>query len=93
MLEMARLAHPLTPTDLKLKVAKICQTRPTPFSDGILGKSWLHWFRKRHPNLVLRQSQVLELNRARNLCLSLVQVFYDNLENLNNTRQYQPSEI
>ena len=54
--EMARLAHPLTPTDLKLKVVEICQTRHTPFKDGIPGRSWLYWFQKRHPQLVLRQA-------------------------------------
>ena len=35
VVEMARLAHPLTPTDLVLKVAEICQIRHTPFRKGI----------------------------------------------------------
>ena len=56
VIQMGRLAHPLIPTDLKLKVAEICQTKHTPSKDGIPRKSWLHWFRKRHPNLVLRQA-------------------------------------
>ena len=93
VVEMARLAHPLTPTDLKLKVAEICQTRHTPFKDGIPGRSWLYWFQKRHPQLVLRQAQGLELNRAKNLCSSMIEVFYENLENLYNKHHYQPSEI
>ena len=39
MVEMAKLAHPLSVTDVKLKVAEFCQTRGTPFKDGIPGKS------------------------------------------------------
>ena len=42
------------------ELGEIYQTKHTPFKDGILGKSCLHWFRKRHPNLVLRQAQGLE---------------------------------
>ena len=56
VLEMGSLAHPLTLTDLKFKVVEICQTRHTPFKDGILGKSWSHWFKIKHPHLVLRQA-------------------------------------
>ena len=93
VVEMARLAHPLTPTDLKLKVAEICQTRHTPLKDGIPGRSWLYWFQKRHIQLVLKQAQGLEVNRVKNLCPSMVQVFYENLENLYNKYHYQPSEI
>ena len=48
MEEMVKLAHPLSPNDLKLKVAEICQSRETPFKDGIPGRSWLKWFKKRH---------------------------------------------
>ena len=93
VVEMARLAHPLTPTNLKLKVAEICQTRHTSFKDGIPRRSWLYWFQKRHPQLVLRQAQDFELNRAKNLCPSMVQVFNENLENLYNKHHYQPSKI
>ena len=82
IVEMAKLAHPLSAIDLKLKVAKICQTRGTPFKDGILGKSWLILFQKRHPHLVLRTPQPLEVSRARNLCPSMVYTFYTNLEHL-----------
>ena len=54
MEEMVKLAHPLSPNDLKLKVAEICQSRETSFKDGIPGRSWLKWFKKRHPHLVMR---------------------------------------
>jgi len=30
---------------LKLKVAKITQTKVTPFRNGILGKTWWRWFK------------------------------------------------
>ena len=48
MLDMQNLAHLLTINDLKLKVGEICQGRVTPFNNGISGKSWLKWFKKRH---------------------------------------------
>ena len=44
-------------------------------------------------SISLRQAQDLELNRAKNLCPSMVQVFYENLENLYNKHHYQPLEI
>jgi hypothetical protein len=34
---------------LKMKVAKLTQTKDTPFKDGILRKSWWYWFKQRHP--------------------------------------------
>ena len=93
IVEMGRLAHPLSPNDLKLKVAKMCQTRETPFIDGILGRSWLKLFQKRHPTLVFRVPQPLKVNRARNLCPSMVHTFYSNLEHLYKQENYQPSHI
>ena len=48
MVDMQNLAYPLTVNDLKLKEGEICQGRFTPFKDGILDKSWLKWFIKRH---------------------------------------------
>ena len=93
MVEMAKLAHPLSATDLKLKVVEICQTRETPFKDGIRGKSWLTLFQKRHPHLVLRSPQPLEVCRARNLCPSMVHILYTNLQHLYKQENYQPSHI
>ena len=93
MVDMAKLAHPLSATDLKLKVAEICHTRGTPFKDGIPGKSWFILFQKRHPHLVLRTPQPLEVCRARNLCPSMVHTFFTNLEHLYKQQNYQPSHI
>jgi hypothetical protein len=47
--EMVRWGHALTPTQLRINVAQLTQTRPTPFTNGMPGISWLKWFKKRHP--------------------------------------------
>ena len=93
MVEMERLAHPLSAIDLQLKVAEICQMRATPFKDGIPGRSWLKLFQKRHSCLVIRTLKSLEANRARNLSPSIINTFYANLQHLYNQENYQPSHI
>ena len=61
----------------------------TPFRDGILAEGWLKWFKKRHPNLTLRQSEGLEFARAKGLCLvENVRSFYVNFSNLYSREQY-----
>jgi hypothetical protein len=62
LLKMQDLGYPLTIGQLRLKVAEIVQTRPNPFTHGIPGIGWLHWFRRRHANLVLRCTQGLDTN-------------------------------
>ena len=79
MFKMATLGYPLTLGQLKLKVAMIVQERPNPFTDGILGKSWLFGFRQRHPDLVLCSPQGLQIARARGMCKENVETFYHNL--------------
>ena len=91
--EMVRVSCPLNITQLKLKVAEITQTRMTPFTHGIPGKSWIKWFRQRHPNLVLRFPQPLDLNRARALCPQTVEQFYHNLESLYQQHNYETSQV
>ena len=54
---MVHWGHPMTPTHLRNKVAEITQERVTPFKNGILGDSWLKWFRRRHSHLGLRVPQ------------------------------------
>lgn len=46
---------------LRMKVAEICQGRDTPFTEGIPGRGWLRWWRKRHPELSLRVARDLKL--------------------------------
>jgi hypothetical protein len=84
---------PLTMPQLRLKVATITQERVTPFREGIPGKSWVRWFKKRHPDLTLRSSQGLEFARARGLCPENVASFYGNLQDLYNTNKYTTNNI
>ena len=91
--EMVDMGHPLNPSQLKTKVAKMTQSRLTPFTNGILGNSWLKWFRLRNLHLVLRQPQSLDSNRARALCPSNVERTYTNLSAMYTQYKYQPSTI
>ena len=91
--EMVRVSCSLNIAQLKLKVAEITQTRMTPFTNGIPGKSWVKWFKQRHPNLVLRFLQALDLNRTRALCPQSVAQFYNNLESLYQQHNYETSQI
>ena len=75
-------------------MAQATQTRETPWSaTGIPGKSWLRSFKQRHPELVNRKNQPLELARARGLCPSAAASFYCNLKELYDTWNYPPSHI
>jgi hypothetical protein len=82
LLQMQELGYPLTIGQLRLKVAEMVETRDNPFRNGIPGAVWLRWFRHCHPNLSLRSTQGLEVNRARNLCPENVASFYHNLQTL-----------
>ena len=93
MLEMQNLAHPLSVNELKFKVGEIYQGRVTPFKDGVPGKSWLKWFKRRHPQLVLRIPQALDVNRAKGLCPPMVAKFYENLQNIYMEQEFQPTYI
>jgi hypothetical protein len=64
LLQMQDLGYPLTIGQLRLKVAQMVETRENPFRNGIPGAGWFRWFRRRHPNLALRSTQGLEVNRA-----------------------------
>jgi hypothetical protein len=75
---MARLGHPISLTELRIKVAEATQLRQTPFIDGIPGPWWLRWFRNRHPEVSLRLSQGLDVGRVKGLCPSNVATFYGN---------------
>jgi hypothetical protein len=47
---------------LKMKMAKLIQTRPTYFQRGVLGSSWWYWFKRRHPKLNICQAKGLDIN-------------------------------
>ena len=75
-------------------MAQTTQTMDTPWSaSGVLGKSWLRSFKARHPDLVSRKSQSLELNRARALCPTTAATLYSNLADLYNTFKYSLAHI
>ena len=93
MIEMIDLGHPLSIEQLHLKVALLTQKRPTPFTNGIPRPAWLRWFKKRHHALALRQSQGLDVARAKGLCPENIQTFYKNLEELYKKYQYPPEHI
>ena len=94
LFKMQDLGHPLTPGQLRLKVAQATQTREIPWSDvGVPGKSWLRSFKLRHPEIAARKSQPLEVARARGLCQTTVATLYENMENLYNTFKCPPSHI
>ena len=93
MVQMADYGHPLSMEQLRLKVALLTQERPTPFTNGIPGPAWARWFKKRHPNLALRQSQGLDVARAKGLCPTNVSTFYANLQELYEKHDYPPERI
>ncbi|XP_024364274.1 uncharacterized protein [Physcomitrium patens] len=59
-LEMQRNGHPITFYMLRRKVADVCQGRETPFRNGVPGKSWMDWFRKRHPTVMIEAAHALK---------------------------------
>ena len=89
--EMVKIGQPLTLHMLKLKVAEICQGILTPFKDGIPGNNWLYWFRQRHPHLVMRVPQRLEIARAKAMNPTIGHGFHSNL--LYNKYAYNASHI
>ena len=93
MVQMADYGHPLSMEQLRLKVALLTQERPTPFTNGSPGPAWARWFKKRHPNLALRQSQGLDVARAKDLCLANVSTFFANLQELYEKHDYPPERI
>ena len=92
--KMQELGHPLTPLELRLKVATAIQTREMPWSAaGLPGTGWLRRFRSRHSEIASRRLQGLEVARARSLCPATVETLYGNLETLYRTHNYPPDHI
>jgi len=50
-----------------MKVAKLTQTKPTPFTNGIIGNSWWYWFKHQHPKLNIGLVEGLEIYKAHGL--------------------------
>ena len=87
---MVLWGHPITPSQLKSKVAEITQLKIIPFKNGIPGDSWVKCFRDKHPDLVLRVPQGLDYKRARAFNQQIMSQFYTNLGNLYNEHHYEP---
>ena len=79
---------------LCLKVAVATQGRSMPWSgSGVPDKGWLKRFRRRHPQLVNRHSQGLEVTRIRALNPTIAETLYANLEFLYSSYKYPPIHI
>jgi hypothetical protein len=63
----ARLGHPISLLELRIKVVEATPLCQTPFTDCILGSRWLRWFRNRHPDVSLRLLQGLDVGRTKGL--------------------------
>lgn len=84
---MAKYGHPLFMDQLCNLTSK--GESETSFIDDIHGPGWMHWFKKRHFSLALRQSQGLEVTRAKGLSAENIDTFYRNLED-SYRRHYYP---
>jgi len=76
-----------------MKVAKLIQTRPTPFQEGVPGSSWWYWFKSTHPELNIRQAKGLDINQTQGLTIQSCQNFYHNLQSLYNKHNYVANHI
>jgi hypothetical protein len=74
-------------------MARVTQTRLTPFVNGIPRDGWMRWFLHRHPELTFRKSQGLDTGRARGLCKESVLSLYSNLEYLYSRHHYEAHQI
>ena len=69
---MAKRGIPMTPGMVRDHVSSII--------GGPVGESWVEWFKKRHPDLKVKWTASLEKCRAECLNPTLVNEFYDLLE-------------
>jgi hypothetical protein len=93
LLKMCDAGYGLSPNALKMKVYEITRNRWTPFQDGIPGKGWMRWFRRRHPELTIRTAQAIESARVKAVCPENVETLYSNLEKLYCIHDYPPKRI
>ena len=93
MVDMANYGHPLFMDQICLKFSFLTQDKTIPFTDSILGSGWVCWFKKRHLSLAIRQSQGLEVTRAKGLCAKNLDTFYKNLKDLYGRHHYPPHHI
>ena len=63
------------------------------FTNGILGNSWVLWFKNCHPNLIICQSQSLKFSRAKGLNAEKAASFYKHLQKLYEKYSYPPTHV
>jgi hypothetical protein len=76
-----------------MKVAKVTQTKITPFKHGKLGSSWWFWFKCQHPKLSIRQAEGMEISKTQGLTSQSCESFYNNLQSLYNKYNYYAHHI
>ncbi|XP_059077123.1 uncharacterized protein LOC131876246 [Cryptomeria japonica] len=91
--EMASVGHGLQIANLKVEVTQIGQSRPNPFTNGLLGKSWWLGFKCRHPKLTLHTTEGLHKDEALNLRLAIVFSFYEILLKAYSTNPYGSAHL
>jgi len=57
---MQEIGYPLMIRHLREKVKILTQTQVTPFMNGVPSAGWVKYFRRRHEELTIRNSQSLE---------------------------------
>ena len=69
---MQEVAFCVTLPMLKNKVREIIKKFPRvhPFKDDLLGQKWWEWFKSRHPDVVLRCGEGLEMKRSMGLIIT-----------------------
>lgn len=66
ILSKAQLGFPMHPEEVKNAVQKILKEtkRPNPFTDDRPGRKWMNLFLKGHPDIVLKNAEVISKGRA-----------------------------
>ncbi len=59
-----------------MKVAKLTQTKPTPFQGGVPKTSWWYWFKRTHLELNICQAEGLDISQTQRLTIQSCQSFY-----------------
>ncbi|XP_057821289.2 uncharacterized protein LOC131033984 [Cryptomeria japonica] len=90
---MAAIGHGLEIINLKEAVSHICESRPTPFKDGMLGKSCWFGFKSRHLELSSQIVEGLDKDRAPSLRPIVVSTFYETLSKAYAANPYGPTDI
>ena len=81
LIKMADMGYGLTPDSVMHMVYDIVENfkRPHPFKNEKAGRSWYEGFRKRHPNLTIRQPQPLSYCRALSARKDVISYFFGKL--------------